>query len=112
MRIFPISGLDAGIQGFMMSNRQRHPRSDRLTLADFRYQEERDEYRCPQGRVLGLRGKKPSMMESFIEGIAMGEIAVRDVNSRSGASREEGETQHGDDSCGECLRQLNQSHGG
>jgi len=35
----------------------------------------------------GLRGKKPSMMESFIEGIATEETAVRDVSSRPGASR-------------------------
>jgi hypothetical protein len=40
-----------------------------------------------RGEFLGLRGRKPSMMESFIEGIATGEIAVRDVSSRSGASK-------------------------
>jgi len=43
---------------FHDEHRQRHPRSDRLTLADFRYQEERDEYRCPQGRVFRLEGKE------------------------------------------------------
>jgi hypothetical protein len=43
---------------FHDEHRHRHPRSDRLTLADFRYQEERDEYRCPQGRVFRLEGKE------------------------------------------------------
>jgi len=43
---------------FHDEHRQRHPRSDRLTLADFRYQEERDEYRCPKGRVFRLEGKE------------------------------------------------------
>ena len=38
--------------------RQRHPRSDRLSLADFRYREERDEYCCPKGRVFRLEGKE------------------------------------------------------
>jgi transposase len=36
---------------------QRQRRSDRLTLADFQYQEERDEYLCPQGRVFRLQVK-------------------------------------------------------
>jgi hypothetical protein len=43
---------------FHGEHRQRPPRSDRLTLADFRYQEERDEYRCPKGIVFRLEGEE------------------------------------------------------
>lgn len=43
---------------FHDEHRHRHPRSNRLTLDDFRYQEERDEYRCPKGRVFRLEGKE------------------------------------------------------
>jgi len=42
---------------FHDGHRQRQRRSDRLTLADFRYQEERDEYLCPRGRVFRLQVK-------------------------------------------------------
>ena len=42
---------------FHDEHRQRQRRSDRLTLADFEYQEERDEYRCPKGRVFRLQVK-------------------------------------------------------
>jgi transposase len=43
---------------FHDEHRQGHPRSDRLTLADFRHQEERDEYLCPKGRVFRLQAKR------------------------------------------------------
>jgi transposase len=43
---------------FHDEHRQRHPRIDRLTLADFRRQEERDEYLCPKGRVFRLQAKR------------------------------------------------------
>jgi len=43
---------------FHDEHRQRHPRIDRLTLADFRHQEERDEYVCPKGRVFRLQAKR------------------------------------------------------
>jgi hypothetical protein len=43
---------------FHDGHRQRQHRSDRLTLADFLYQEEKDEYRCPKGRVFRLRAKR------------------------------------------------------
>jgi hypothetical protein len=42
---------------FHDEHRQRQRRSDRLTLADFRYEEERDEYLCPKGRVFRLQVK-------------------------------------------------------
>jgi transposase len=42
---------------FHDEHRQRQRRSDRLTLADFRYQEERDEYLCPTGGVFRLQVK-------------------------------------------------------
>ena len=42
---------------FHDGHRQRQRRSDRLTLADFRYQEERDEYLCPTGGVFRLQVK-------------------------------------------------------
>lgn len=42
---------------FHDEHRQRQRRSDRLTLADFRYEEERDEYFCPKGRVFRLQVK-------------------------------------------------------
>jgi len=42
---------------FHDGHRQRQRRSNRLTLADFQYQEERDEYVCPKGRVFRLQGK-------------------------------------------------------
>jgi transposase len=59
-------GLDAYIpdkrfrrrdERFNDEHRQRQRRSDRLTLADFRHQEERDEYLCPKGRVFRLQVK-------------------------------------------------------
>jgi transposase len=40
------------------SNYQRQRRTDRLSIADFEHQEEKDEYRCPQGRVFRLEGKE------------------------------------------------------
>jgi len=43
---------------FHDEHRQRQPRSDRLTLADFRHQEQRDEYLCPKGRVFRLQVKR------------------------------------------------------
>jgi len=43
---------------FEREHRQRQRRTDRLTLGDFEYQEERDEYRCPQGRVFRLEVKE------------------------------------------------------
>jgi transposase len=42
---------------FHDEHRQRQRRSNRLTVADFQYQEERDEYVCPKGRVFRLQGK-------------------------------------------------------
>ena len=42
---------------FHDEHRQRQRRSDRLTLADFRYEEERDEYLCPKGGVFRLQVK-------------------------------------------------------
>jgi hypothetical protein len=39
---------------FEREHRQRQRRTDRLVLADFEYQEKRDEYRCPQGEVFRL----------------------------------------------------------
>jgi transposase len=42
---------------FEREHRQRQRRSDRLTLADFEHQEERDEYRCPHGEVFRLQVK-------------------------------------------------------
>ena len=42
---------------FEREHRQRQRRSDRLTLADFGYQEERDEYGCPHGEVFRLQVK-------------------------------------------------------
>ena len=42
---------------FHDEHRQRQRRSDRLSLADFRYEEERDEYLCPKGRVFRLQVK-------------------------------------------------------
>jgi transposase len=43
---------------FEREHKQRQRRTDRLTLADFEYQEERDEYRCPHGRVFRLEVKE------------------------------------------------------
>lgn len=43
---------------FEREHKQRQRRTDRLTLGDFEYQEERDEYRCPQGRVFRLEVKE------------------------------------------------------
>jgi IS5 family transposase len=42
---------------FEREHRQRQRRTDRLALADFEYQEERDEYRCPHGEVFRLQVK-------------------------------------------------------
>jgi transposase len=42
---------------FEREHKQRQRRTDRLTLADFEHHEERDEYRCPQGRVFKLQVK-------------------------------------------------------
>jgi transposase len=42
---------------FHDEHRQRQRRSERLSLADFRYEEERDEYLCPKGRVFRLQVK-------------------------------------------------------
>ena len=42
---------------FEREHKQRQRRSDRLTLADFEYQEERDEYYCPHGEVFRLEVK-------------------------------------------------------
>jgi len=42
---------------FEREHKQRQRRTDRLTLADFEYQEERDEYRCPHGEVFRLQVK-------------------------------------------------------
>jgi transposase len=43
---------------FEREHKQRQRRTDRLTIADFEYQEERDEYRCPHGRVFRLEVKE------------------------------------------------------
>ena len=43
---------------FEREHKQRQRRTDRLTIADFEYQEERDEYRCPKGRVFRLEVKE------------------------------------------------------
>jgi len=43
---------------FEREHRQRQRRTDRLALADFEHQEERDEYRCPKGRVFRLEVKE------------------------------------------------------
>lgn len=43
---------------FHNGHRQRQRRSDRLILADFEYQEERDEYHCAKGRVFRLQVKR------------------------------------------------------
>jgi transposase len=43
---------------FHDEHRQRQRRSDRLTLADFRHPEDRDEYLCPKGRVFRLQAKR------------------------------------------------------
>jgi transposase len=43
---------------FEREHKQRQRRTDRLTIADFEHQEERDEYRCPQGRVFRLEVKE------------------------------------------------------
>jgi len=43
---------------FEREHKQRQRRTDRLTIADFEHQEERDEYRCPQGRVFRLQVKR------------------------------------------------------
>jgi transposase len=42
---------------FEREHKQRQRRTDRLTLGDFEYQEERDEYRCPHGEVFRLQVK-------------------------------------------------------
>jgi transposase len=43
---------------FEREHKQRQRRTDRLTIADFEHHEERDEYRCPQGRVFRLEVKE------------------------------------------------------
>jgi hypothetical protein len=43
---------------FDREHKQRQRRTDRLTIADFEHHEERDEYRCPQGRVFRHEGKE------------------------------------------------------
>jgi transposase len=43
---------------FEREHKQRQRRTNRLTLADFEHHEERDEYRCPQGRVFRLEVKE------------------------------------------------------
>jgi transposase len=43
---------------FEREHKQRQRRTDRFTIADFEYEEERDEYRCPQGRVFRLEVKQ------------------------------------------------------
>jgi len=42
---------------FEREHKGRQRRSDRLTLADFKHQEERDEYCCPHGEVFRLQEK-------------------------------------------------------
>jgi hypothetical protein len=42
---------------FEREHKQGQRRTDRLTLADFEHHEQRDEYRCPQGRVFKLQVK-------------------------------------------------------
>ena len=42
---------------FEREHRQRQRRTDRLTLADFEYQEGRDEYGCPHGEIFRLQVK-------------------------------------------------------
>ena len=48
-------GRDPRFQG---EHRQRQRGTDRLTLADFKHQEERDEYLCPEGKVFRLAVKE------------------------------------------------------
>ena len=43
---------------FQGERRQRGRRKDRFTLADFKYNEENDEYVCPNGKALRLQVKK------------------------------------------------------
>jgi len=43
---------------FEREYKQRQRRTDRLSLANFVHHEERDEYRCPQGRVFRLEVKE------------------------------------------------------
>jgi transposase len=43
---------------FEREHKQRQRRTDRLTPADFEHQEERDQYRCPRGRVFRLEGNE------------------------------------------------------
>jgi transposase len=43
---------------FEREHKQRQRRTDRLTIADFEHQEQRDEYRCPHGRVFRLEVKE------------------------------------------------------
>jgi hypothetical protein len=43
---------------FEQEHKQRQRRTDRLTIADFEHHEERDEYRCPGGRVFRLEVKE------------------------------------------------------
>jgi transposase len=43
---------------FNNERRQRGRRKDRFTLADFKYNEDNDEYVCPNGKVLRLQVKK------------------------------------------------------
>jgi transposase len=43
---------------FEREHKQRQRRTDRLTIADFKHHEERDEYRCPHGRVFRLEVKE------------------------------------------------------
>jgi len=42
---------------FHDEHRQRQRRSNRLAVGDFQYQEEKDEYVCPKGKVFRLQGK-------------------------------------------------------
>jgi transposase len=65
-------GRDPRFQG---EHRQRQCRTDRLTLADFRHHEERDEYLCPKGEVFRLEVK-----ETVTDGI----IYNRYINERNG----------------------------
>jgi transposase len=48
-------GRDPRFQG---EHRQRQRGTDQLTLADFKHQEERDEYLCPEGKVFKLAVKE------------------------------------------------------
>jgi transposase len=43
---------------FEREHKQRQRRTDRLTIADFEHHKQRDEYRCPEGRVFRLEVKE------------------------------------------------------